>query len=861
VLLRFLGCSLVSECWDNNDILSEISEFRDDIVKSAKGVIDMIYSDVYPEINGYNKQRLSYIYGILSACHSYLKRTSEIELQYPEHVHTHKLEPFQYYKVLEEECKKVSFIDGLNYKNIAGLDNLNFEHFNEEVCKNIHASTVSALADMVQSLVSMYIDVLTKGLISRQGVYKHYVLGLLASLEGRNEARSNCTDYENLQAVLCEIELNYDSCKEYIKTLPSTDISYIIGRYYTLSFPCNLARSHPQEPSWKKPLTTLVTFWTKLVDDMPRELTNGTSYESTEYLDLNRLSHCMRAFRELLINNDIPIHQGWDVISMYLKFSRSSGLMMDTSYFCRAMILSGCAFECVVEVYHEGQGQLGNETADPINPLDLLELYNTATDECLLDLIEGSCEHPLYLNKLLSSLSRSTEKHAGILEMVRSGVWGKLIGFSENMQLESQLRVYALQLMQCITGRNLKNLPNEPVSQVEPWESWYEHGTSAPMADESTHSSSGITGNLVALRSTQVVASVLPDANITPENLATLDSAVSCFLRLSEHASSVESIAVFEAVLEEWEQLFALTEEYVPPQESPKERSDWSDGWDDGWDELESPKKKQDAALLSVHPLHSCWMEIIRKLVGLHEVQKVIELLDRASSNHCVLLEEDEAQRLLGLVSASDCFIALKIVLLLPYETSRLKCLQMIEAKMREGTVSTSSNAGDQELLALVLSSGTIQKIIAEEAYSQFFSYVCHLVGHLARSFQTDLLVTWNDKSSTPKASCTNESQLFARLLFPCFICELVLKGQYLLAGFIISKWMHTHLSLGLMDTLEISVRHFLEAQFVIVRQLGGDEASFTDNVLSARHAISSLHLRLVSLLQAALAALPKQEL
>jgi neuroblastoma-amplified sequence len=255
VLLRFLSCSLASECWDNNDILSEISEFCYDIVESAKGVIDMIYSDVYLEINGYNKQRLSYIYGILSACHSYLKK-SEIGLRYPEHVHTHKLEPFQYYKVLEEECKKVSFIDGLNCKNIAGLDNLNFGHFNEELCKNIHASTISALADMVQALVSMYVDVLARGLISRQGVCKHYVLGLLASLEGRNEARSNCTDYENLLAALCEIELNYDSCKEYIKALPSADISYIIGRYYTLSFPCNLAKSHPQEPSWKKPLTT-----------------------------------------------------------------------------------------------------------------------------------------------------------------------------------------------------------------------------------------------------------------------------------------------------------------------------------------------------------------------------------------------------------------------------------------------------------------------------------------------------------------------------------------------------------------------------------------------------------------------------
>ena len=93
---------------------------------------------------------------------------------------------------------------------------------------------------MVQSLVSMYVDVLDNGLIS-QGVYKHYVLGLLASLEGRSEAQSNCTNFEKLHTALCEVELNYDSCREYIQALPATDISCIVGRYCILYFPSNLA--------------------------------------------------------------------------------------------------------------------------------------------------------------------------------------------------------------------------------------------------------------------------------------------------------------------------------------------------------------------------------------------------------------------------------------------------------------------------------------------------------------------------------------------------------------------------------------------------------------------------------------------
>ncbi|XP_020191610.1 MAG2-interacting protein 2 [Aegilops tauschii subsp. strangulata] len=865
VLLRFLGCALVSEYWDNDDILNEIAEFRDDIVKSAKGVIDMIYSDVYPEIDGYNKQRLSYIFGILSACHSYLKRTSKIELTYQEHVHTHKLELFQYYKVLEEECKKVCFIDGLNYKNIAGLDNLNFDHFNEEVCKNIHASTVSALADMVQALVSMYVDLQANGLVSRQGVYKHYVLGMLASLEGRNEARSNSTDCEKLLAVLCEIELNYDSCKEYIQTLPATDISYIIGRYYTLCFPCNLARSQPQEPSWKEPLCMLITLWIKLVDDIPRQPTDASSYERTGYLDSNRLTHCMSAFRQLLINNEITVHQGWDAISMFVQVGFNSEIIMDTSHFCRAMILSGCGFKTVVEVYHGGQENLESVNADSRNPLDLLELYGASTDGCLSDLIEGSCESQALLHKLLSSLSQSVGEHADSLEMIRSGVWGKLIAFSENMQLGSQLRVYALQLMQCITGRNLKSLPNEIVSQVEPWESWYEPGASDSLADEGSTPSCSITASLVALRSNQMVTAVLPDASITPENLSSLDSAVSCFLHLSERASSVESVAVLEAVLEEWEQLFSSPkEEYVQPQDSPKEASDWSDGWDDGWEalpeELENPAQKQDgASTLSVHPLHSCWMEIIRKLAGLGELQKIIELLDRASSKHSRLLEDEEAHRLLELLSAApNCFMALKIMLLLPYEAPQLQCLQTVEAKIREGTASTSSTADDHELLPLVLSSGALQKIAGEEGYSKLFSHTCHLVGQLARSFQSDLCAHWEAESKM-----NQKSLLFAKVLLPCFISELVLKGQYLLAGFIVSRWMHTPASLGLVDVVEPGLRRYLEgqvAQAQAQQQVGESDASFAEDELSISRTMSSLRLKFVSLLQAALVALPSQE-
>jgi len=150
-----------------------------------------------------------------------------------------------------------------------------------------------------------------------------------------------------------------------------------------------------------------------------------------------------------------------------------------------------------------------------------------------------------------------------------------------------------------------------------------------------------------------------------------------------------------------------------------------------------------------------------------------------------------------------------------------------------------------------------MQKITTEEAYSKFFSYICHLVGHLARSFQTDLLIRWNDEGT----SKINRSLLFGRVLFPCFVSELVLRGQYLLAGFVISRWMHTHPSLGLMDITETSVRRFLQGQVAQAELVGRSDAAFTDGEVCVRHTISTLQSKLVSLLQSALAALPNQEL
>ncbi|KAJ4775020.1 neuroblastoma-amplified sequence protein [Rhynchospora pubera] len=845
VLFHFLSCALVSDCWENHDILAEISEYRDEIVKNSMTFIHMISSLVYPKIRGQNKQRLSYVFSILSACHARLRRSIDPEYnKYVEedHHHMHMLDHSRYYKTLEQECLRLSFIDSLDFKNIAGLYDLNFDHFNEEICKNVHENTIDALAETVQSLVGMYDSALGKGLISSEGVYKHYILGQLASLEGRSEARlGKSIEASALQNFLGAIEASFDKCKKYIGVLSQSDISYVIGRYFTLCFRINFSRDPPDDPAWEEVLVSLVNFWIKLVQEIAEKM---------------EVLNCLKTFKVLLTDGAISINQGWDTVSTYMKIGFSSGLTADISYFCKAMVLSGCDFESVGEIFYAcREGQNHN--------VDLLELYGDIGSTSLSDLIKGS-NSTLELYRLLSSLSRFSEKYPGDLKTVRSEVWRQLHVFSEKLEIASRTRVFALQLMQAITGENTKTLPPEIVSLVEKWESWDGSGTqnnTGIVPESSLFSSGSITSTLVALKSTQLVSSCLPSFTIAPEDLSTLDSAVSRFLQLSENVSddlSAESVNVLEAVLEQWEELFCSKLELDKPQDSPKESDEWAnDEWGDGWDSLPddmgSTRKmvtEPESVPVLVHPLHTCWMDVVQKLINLGEINRVMELIDRSLSKSKVLLDEDEANNLLPLLVAKDRYAALKLLLALPHEGPRGQCMQLVETKLRDSTTYDAAHNDNIELLALVLFSGFLRSSTAgPTVYPKMFSYLCYLVGHLARICQEGFVNQLDNVGQK-----WNERLVFARVLFPCFLSELVMRGEFLLAGFMVSKWMHTHSSLGLIDVVEVSLRRYLEAE-VLVQTQNQDVYSYCP----LDYIISILRSRLVSLLQSALSAISEK--
>ncbi|GAB2241009.1 hypothetical protein Droror1_Dr00021527 [Drosera rotundifolia] len=113
VLLKFLSSALVSETWSNEEITTEILEFKDEILAGAEETINTLARIVYPAIDGCNKTRLARIYGLLSECYIKLGETTDSQSsKNPGHV---PLGLAHFCKVLEQECKNMSHVRGLNF--------------------------------------------------------------------------------------------------------------------------------------------------------------------------------------------------------------------------------------------------------------------------------------------------------------------------------------------------------------------------------------------------------------------------------------------------------------------------------------------------------------------------------------------------------------------------------------------------------------------------------------------------------------------------------------------------------------------------------------------------------------------------
>ncbi|GAB4826167.1 hypothetical protein Ancab_009034 [Ancistrocladus abbreviatus] len=864
VLLKFLSSVLVSEAWTTDEITAEISEVKSEILAFASETIKTITCVVYPVVDGCNKTRLAYIYKLLSNCYVQLQENTESKPSiYPD---TASLSGglAHFYQVLEQACNLVSFIQTLNFKNIADIGGLKYKHISREICDHIDESSVEALAKMVETLIKTCSDPVTEDLMTWQDVHRFHVLTLFSNLKSR---ASHIKNPESLQGLLTELEQTYDISRKHIRVLEARDALDILKQYFKGIIPLYIpSGSVSNEATWKDCLIVLFNFWIRLTEDMQE-------IDSEEKRGTDCLMMCLKVFLRFVMEEKVTPRQGWGVVYGYAHNGLLGSPAAEIFYFCRAMVLSGCRFCATAVVFSEAMSHCAVDQTLRIDSnvelssfQDVSSLYSNILGSLLQGLIHENSECHNLLN-LLSSLS-SSEGRSEDLNRVRHSVWERLAMFSNNLQLPSHLRVYILEIMQSILGRNLKGSPEQGYDFL-PWEGWDEWHYASNDSEASydrelprqSDASSRFKNTLVALKSTELASTISPSIVITPDDLLTLESAVSCFVKLCEAATMDSHFDALLAIVGEWESLFVMDITEEAPAQAPGAGAIWSSDWDDdGWENFEPVEKGKKECPVSIHPLHACWMAIMRRLTVLSQFSDILKLIDRSLGNsNVVLIDEDEARKLSETIVISDCFVALKIVLLLPYEAIQLKCLDALEDKLKQGGI-TDSNANDHEVLILVLSSGVISNIISKSSYHASFSYLCFLVGNFSRLCQDAQLEKLNEGEKYAHDGTKEKIYLlFRNVLFPCFVSELVKADQQILAGFLVTKFMHTNAALSLINVAEASLNRYLKMQLQAfeAESSAAEEEAKASELLG--NTLSCLKVKLKTLVQSALSSLPSR--
>ncbi|XVF10128.1 hypothetical protein REPUB_Repub07fG0156400 [Reevesia pubescens] len=873
VILRYLTSIIVSEIWTNDDIMAEISEIKGEILGYAGETIKTISLIVYPAVDGCDKQRLAYIYSLLSDCYKKLEESKEpLPIMLPDQPHAFALGLAHYYKVIEEECRRISFVKDLNFKNITGLGGLNLQCFSSEVYAHTDEFSLEALSKLVKTLVSIHSDPVPKGLISWQDVHKNYVLHLMTNFKDRVRTEFSTENPENFRNITCELEHIYDLCRMHIKLLEPSEALDLMKQYFTVIISASGTYGNiPDNSTWQECLIFLLNFWIRLTEEMQEFASSETSVEKNRFQP-NCLMSCLKVFMRLVMEDSVSPSQGWSSIIGYVNNGLNGEFSVDIFIFCRAMIFSGCGFGAISEVFVEALRHHATTLTAPSDTefQDLPHLYLKVLEPILQDLASGLQERQK-LYQLMSSLS-NLEGALEELKKARCAVWERIVRFSEDLQLVSHIRVYALELLQFITGKIMKGLSSELQLNVHPWVGWDDslcasnrtQNTSTEGFPEQVDTSSRFTSNLVALKSSQLITAISPGIEITPDDLLNVEAAVSCFLKLCGAANADPHFDGLVATLEEWEGLFVIKKEEVASAVLSDAENNWSnDEWDEGWEsfqEVEPLEKEKQGDLLSIHPLHECWTLIFRSLVQASQSGDVLKLIDQSiSKSGGVLLDEGGARSLNDIVLGMDCFMASKMMLLLPYEALQLESLSALENKLKqEGT--SYIIGGDHEFLMLVLSSGVLSTVINKSSFGTIFSYVCHLVGNFSRQFQEAQLSRLGNKGSNERGNSQGDILfLFARILFPMFISELVKAEQLILAGFIVTKFMHTNASLGLINVAEACLRRYLERQLHVLEhdKFAPEDMSCCEPL---KNTVSSLKGKLGNSLQSALSLLPRNE-
>ncbi|GKB33202.1 hypothetical protein Tco_0872603 [Tanacetum coccineum] len=160
-----------------------------------------------------------------------------------------------------------------------------------------------------------------------------------------------------------------------------------------------------------------------------------------------------------------------------------------------------------------------------------------------------------------------------------------MVQFSDNMEIPSHARVHMLELMQFITDSSTSStlFSTELQVNVFPWDGWDNIGninSNRKTRADNEDAPNRFTHTLIALKSSQLLSNISPNLKITPNDLSTLDSAVSCFFKQSEYAVLQAHIDVLIYLMIR-AMMIGMKDEKASRQESVSERT-WSNCYIEG---------------------------------------------------------------------------------------------------------------------------------------------------------------------------------------------------------------------------------------------------------------------------------------
>eukprot|EP01018_Ginkgo_biloba_P007103 Gb_24496 [translate_table: standard] len=564
----------------------------------------------------------------------------------------------------------------------------------------------------------------------------------------------------------------------------------------------------------------------------------------------------------------------------------SSCLRDDLLNFLKTMIMAGCSFRAVFKITFQGRSmiisttsieydnKMDHQTAERsttskhkyVDTLqDIQEAYANAIDFALREICsQASNDSEVEMDKLnsrslhnvLSSLTGVVHEDEEVealdpmgdefilLQKVRREVWAKLSAFAEDLQLPNQVRVYALELLQCIAGRDCKQAFGTQDDTLLCWDGWdaFQSSGMETSGQESKKNVHRFTSILVALKSTELISAFWPGVEVCGEDLVTVDSAVSLFRALASNAISQSHISALGSLLKEWEGLFDTDNEISENTQTQysEETTDAQDGWnedvwDDGWETFQDPKvatEEKTKRVAAVHTLHTCWMILLEKLIEQCQLEEVLQLLAETCSNkNTALLTEDEAQKLTAMLAKIQPVLALKSALLLPYNSLWFQSLKIVEDKLKQTSIhgmkgeesntteilndiNQSDDGVDCGLIALILSVGHMPSLAGDPKFSTVFSYTCTLLGRLARLLQeSHLCVLRKEDRDCISRMHDRGALLFSSVAFPYFIAELTRGKQYFLAGALVLQFMHAPTALNSINAVHVALKKYLEKE------------------------------------------------